>query len=60
VESLAAAHGHLGLPLIGRRCEVVGSLIIEDSNDHDDPEAKIYEGVHEHPFGARLFGLPST
>lgn len=48
-----------GLPFIGRTCSVLGNPIIEDSVDHEDPEAEIYKGVREHPLGARLFALPT-
>lgn len=46
-----------GLPLVGRRLSLVGGLGIERSIDHDDPESSIYEGVRQHPHGARIFGL---
>jgi hypothetical protein len=49
----------LGIPLIGRTCAVRGTPIIEESVDCDDSETQIYRGVREHPFGTRLFGLPT-
>jgi hypothetical protein len=33
-------------------------LIIEDAIDHDDPTGAIRDGIRDHPYGARLFGLP--
>jgi hypothetical protein len=47
-----------GLPFVGRTCSVLGSLIMVESIDHDDPASAIYEGIREHPHGARLFRLP--
>jgi hypothetical protein len=47
-----------GLPFVGRTCSVVGRLIIEDAIDHDDPTGAIRDGIRDHPYGARLFGLP--
>jgi hypothetical protein len=47
-----------GLPFVGRTCSVLGSLIIEEVIDHDDPASAIYEGIREYPYGARLFRLP--
>jgi hypothetical protein len=47
-----------GLPVLGRGCTSFGEPSIEESTDHDDPVAAIYEGVRGHPSGRWLFRLP--
>jgi hypothetical protein len=50
----------LGLPIVGRRFAGVGPPIIDESIEDGGAEAMVYDGARDHPFGARLFGLPRT
>ncbi len=46
-----------GLPIVGRGCTVLGAPFIDESIEDDNAQEVIYDGVRDHPFGARLFGL---
>ena len=47
----------LGLPLIGRRWSALGPAILDESLNERGATERVFEGVRDHPFGARLFGL---
>jgi hypothetical protein len=48
----------LGLPIFGRRFAALGPPVIDEAIEQGEAEAMVYEGARDHPFGARLFGLP--